>query len=70
MGVNMNGVARKIVNKLGYDVVKLRNSNAQLSTHLTNVFSSKKIDCVLDVGANSGQYQGCSTLSTRSGEVG
>ena len=47
---------RQWVNGLGYDVVKLRNSNAVLSTHLTNVFAAKRIDCVLDVGANRGQY--------------
>ncbi|MBI1867935.1 MAG: FkbM family methyltransferase [Methylocystis sp.] len=52
----MKNLMRNLVNRIGYDVVKLRNSNAELSTHLMNVFAAKNIDCVLDVGANSGQY--------------
>ncbi len=52
----MKELIRGVANSLGYDIVKTRNSNAELSTHLANVVSSKNIDCVLDVGANSGQY--------------
>lgn len=47
---------RSAVNRLGYDVVRLRNSHASLSTHLANVLQVHGIDCVLDVGANAGQY--------------
>ena len=49
----MKSTVRAWVNSLGYDVVKLRNS---MSTHLSNVLAAKRIDCVLDVGANAGQY--------------
>jgi FkbM family methyltransferase len=52
----MKNIIRSVVNRLGYDIVKQRNSNDTLPTHLTNVFSARGIDCVLDVGANSGQY--------------
>jgi FkbM family methyltransferase len=52
----MKNIIRSVVNQLGYDIVQLRNSNDTLASHLTNVFSAKGIDCVLDVGANSGQY--------------
>jgi FkbM family methyltransferase len=54
--VDMKNMVRDVVNRLGYDVVKRRNSNDTLASHLINVFSVKNIDCVLDVGANSGQY--------------
>jgi FkbM family methyltransferase len=47
---------RSTVNRLGFDVVRLRNSHADLSTHLANVLAASEIDCVLDVGANAGQY--------------
>jgi FkbM family methyltransferase len=56
MGMDLKSLMRNFVNKLGYDVVKRRNSNAELFMHLMNVFTSKNIDCVLDVGANAGQY--------------
>lgn len=47
---------RSAVNRIGFDVVRLRNSHADLGTHLMNVFANNQIDCVLDVGANAGQY--------------
>lgn len=49
-------MAHKILNSFGFDVVKLQNFNDGLAQHLTNVIKSRKIDCVLDVGANIGQY--------------
>jgi FkbM family methyltransferase len=49
-------VLRRIVNKAGYDVVKLKNSNASLADNLANVIAAKNIGCILDVGANAGQY--------------
>ena len=48
--------ARALLNSAGFDVVRLRNSNFTLSTHLMNVFADNEIDCVIDVGANAGQY--------------
>ena len=47
---------RSGVNRLGFDVVRLRNSHASFDTHLQNVLKLHEIDCVLDVGANAGQY--------------
>jgi len=44
------------LNKLGFDVVRLRNSNADFPRHLLNIFAAYDIDCVIDVGANAGQY--------------
>lgn len=52
----MKKLVRNLLNRYGYDVVRIRNSNADLSEHLSNVINSKKIDCVIDVGANAGQY--------------
>jgi FkbM family methyltransferase len=49
-------LVRKFLNRAGFDVVKLRNSNHVLSTNLMNVIGLYGIRCVLDVGANTGQY--------------
>ncbi|MBI1920095.1 MAG: FkbM family methyltransferase [Geobacter sp.] len=43
-------------NCLGYDIVKSQYNNIDQAKHLLNVLVSKKIDCVIDVGANNGQY--------------
>lgn len=45
-----------MLNKLGFDLVKTKNLHNGLSDHLLNVLVNKEIDCVIDVGANSGQY--------------
>lgn len=47
---------RATINKTGFDVIRTRNQHGSLDWHLRNVFAAKEIDCVLDVGANSGQY--------------
>lgn len=47
---------RQLINRTGFDVVRTRNQHDGLAAHLRNVFAAKQIDCVLDVGANSGQY--------------
>ncbi|MBB4004827.1 FkbM family methyltransferase [Aurantimonas endophytica] len=52
----MKNRIRTLFKKTGFDVVRLRNSNFTLSTHLMNVFEANAIDCVIDVGANAGQY--------------
>jgi FkbM family methyltransferase len=46
----------KAFNLLGFDLIKRGHFDQSLGTHLLNVFSSRQIDCVLDVGANIGQY--------------
>lgn len=50
--MNLN---RKIADLLGYDLVKT-GKNVLLPRHLGNLFNLLGIDCVLDVGANHGQY--------------
>lgn len=49
-------LARTLLNKVGFDVIRTRNQHEGLGWHLRNVFKAKAIDCVIDVGANSGQY--------------
>ena len=46
---------RKLVNRLGYDVVRFPNRRG-FEYHLSQLFEFLKIDTVLDVGANHGQY--------------
>lgn len=50
------GAAHRLFNRFGLDVIRLKNSNADFSRHLMNVIDAYAIDCVIDVGANSGQY--------------
>ncbi len=45
-----------MINRFGFDLVKIRNIHDNLSRHLWNVLVAKNIECVIDVGANSGQY--------------
>ena len=52
----MKKTVHKVLNKLGFDLIRTKNSNDNLSKHLSNVLNAKNIDCVIDVGANSGQY--------------
>jgi FkbM family methyltransferase len=52
----MKNQLRALINRIGFDVVRRRHSNFTLSTHLMNVFDANDIDCVIDVGANTGQY--------------
>ena len=52
----MKNYFRKLVNKAGFDLVRLKNSHGSFDVHLNNVFKKYSIDCVIDVGANSGQY--------------
>lgn len=52
----MKKLIRYIFNKAGYDLIKTKNNHGSLDLHLNNVFHKYSIDCVLDVGANSGQY--------------
>jgi FkbM family methyltransferase len=52
----MKNIVRTTVNRLGFDVVRLTNVNNDLAGHLLNVLTLNNIDCVIDVGANAGQY--------------
>lgn len=43
-------------NAFGFDVIKRGHFDQSFGSHLLKVFESRQIDCVLDVGANIGQY--------------
>lgn len=43
-------------NAIGLDLVKAGHFDAGLASHLKAILKSRDIDCVLDVGANIGQY--------------
>lgn len=47
---------RRVANALGYDLVRLEKEHLRLENHVSNVLKRLSIDCVLDVGANEGQY--------------
>lgn len=49
-------VVKRLANRLGFDIQRMSNKHDLFSTHLQNVIKAKDIDCVLDVGANRGQY--------------
>jgi FkbM family methyltransferase len=60
--LRMLAVVKKCVLKtsrsLGYDIVPLRDlKDRDFALHLRRLFEELKIDCVLDVGANLGQYR-------------
>lgn len=52
----MKQLIRGALNRLGFDLIRTRNSNDNLAKHLANVLNSRNIDCIFDVGANAGQY--------------
>lgn len=47
---------RKFVNLAGFDVVRVGNNHSSLGFHLNSLFSKYSVDCVINVGANTGQY--------------
>lgn len=57
MNVLKRGV-RELVRRLGYEVVPTTSlEHHALARHLDTLFRDLRIDCVLDVGANRGQYR-------------
>ena len=52
----MKHLLRRLLNRIGFDLVRTKNQHDDLTKHLSNVLRSRNIDCVFDVGANSGQY--------------
>ncbi|TAN42047.1 MAG: FkbM family methyltransferase [Nitrospirae bacterium] len=52
----MKRLVRSFFNLFGYDFVKAQYNNADFEKHLSNVIAAKNIDCIIDVGANKGQY--------------
>ncbi|MBV9834186.1 MAG: FkbM family methyltransferase [Alphaproteobacteria bacterium] len=48
----------KVSRSFGYDIVPLREMKERdFALHLRELLASRKIDCVIDVGANVGQYR-------------
>ncbi len=52
----MKKLIRDLLNKCGFDIVRTKNQHDNFSNHLANVLAAENIECVIDVGANSGQY--------------
>lgn len=52
----MKRLIHSLFNYFGYDFVKSQYNNSEYTQHLLNVLAGKHIDCVIDVGANKGQY--------------
>lgn len=46
----------RIADALGYRLVKKKKDHGHIETHLPKVLESLAIDCVVDAGANRGQY--------------
>lgn len=54
----IKNLALRVSHSLGYDIVPLREMNERdLSLHLGKFLSRFDVDCVIDVGANAGQYR-------------
>jgi len=47
---------KKTISKLGYELIRKPGKSERLDFHLYKLFDLLKINCVLDVGANQGQY--------------
>lgn len=54
----MKSAVTYLIGRLGYEITpKWRMQRLAISTHLRRLFELKHIDCVIDVGANKGQYR-------------
>jgi FkbM family methyltransferase len=49
-------IKKRIANALGYDLLRSSRTHALIERHLEKIFRLHKVECVLDVGANTGQY--------------
>jgi FkbM family methyltransferase len=47
---------RRLVNRTGFDVVRVATFHKDIESHLAHIIVGKQIDGVIDVGANNGQY--------------
>jgi len=53
----LKSTIRNFVRQFGYDIVPLRDfKDRDFAIHLSQVLRKLEIDCVIDVGANTGQY--------------
>lgn len=51
--IALRQILRSVLNRLGFDIVRLRNSHGDFAHHLKDVLARNEIDCVIDVGANT-----------------
>lgn len=47
---------KKIAHLFGYDLIRKNGSHLELEDHLAKILKRYTIDCVIDVGANEGQF--------------
>jgi FkbM family methyltransferase len=52
----MKRLLHTVINAIGYEVISVQHLHNELMQHLLHVFERNKIDCIIDVGANAGQY--------------
>ena len=52
----MIGALQKNANMAGLEILKTAHNHYSIDSHLINVISNYSIECVIDVGANTGQY--------------
>jgi FkbM family methyltransferase len=52
----MKNKLRQIANIAGFEVTRKGNNHNSIETHLSSLFAKYTVDCVIDVGANTGQY--------------
>ncbi len=50
-----NGI-NNLLQKIGYRIINVKDNNQTLSGHIRNLFTSYKINTVIDVGAHQGRY--------------
>ncbi|HSC47142.1 MAG TPA: FkbM family methyltransferase, partial [Gammaproteobacteria bacterium] len=47
---------KELAKLFGWELLHIRKDQPSLGSHLCQLFAKLDIDCVLDVGANQGQY--------------
>ncbi len=60
---------RRFAGWLGYELIKKRKLNDTLEQHLSNVLSREKVNLIIDVGANVGQYARSLRLHGYAGKI-
>lgn len=52
----MKKIVRRLLNAAGYDISRIGSNNETIENLLENIFRNYSVGCVIDVGANTGQY--------------